>query len=79
MRVGVLVALELALGLFEEVGKFPGVTDVAVTLELNTDLDGAVSPDVAANAPVERVLKVSSVERLDVGLVCLRECRCGRR
>lgn len=68
-----LNTLEIALCLLKEVGKLSGVTDVAVTLKFDTNLDGTVSPDVPTNAPVERVLESSSVERLDVGLVSLRE------
>ena len=75
MWVRVLNTLEIALGLFKEVGELSWVADVAVTLEFDTNLDGTVSPDVPTNAPVERVLESSSVERLDVGLVSLREGR----
>ena len=72
-----LGTLELALRLFEQVCEFSRVTNVAMTLKLDANLDGSVSPHVAANAPIERVLEVASVERFDVRLVCLREC--GRR
>ena len=66
VRVWVLNALELALSLLKEVSELPGVAHIAVALELDTDLDGPVSPDVPANAPIERVLEIASVERLDV-------------
>lgn len=72
-----LHSLQFLLGLFEEGGQLPWVADVAITFEGDSDLDGTVSPYVSSNAPVERVLEVSSVERLDIRLVRLREGRCG--
>ena len=78
VRIRVLNTLKLSFGLLKQVCKLTRVANVAMALELYTDLDSAVSPDVSANAPIERVLEVSSVERLDVRLVGLRERR-GRR
>lgn len=75
--VRVLNTLELPLGFLEESSQLPRVANVAVTLKLDADLDSAVSPDVSANAPVERVFQVATVERLDVRLVGLRKCGCG--
>ena len=78
--VGVWVSnlLELLLCGVKETGEFTRVAYVAVTLELDTDLDCAVTEDVTANVPVECVAEVASVERLDVGGVCGAEGRrCG--
>lgn len=74
-----LHALQIPLGALEQRGQLPGVADVAVALELHADLDGAVAPDVAADAPVQLVLERPAVERLDVRLVRLRERGCCRR
>jgi hypothetical protein len=43
-----------------------------VALELGTNLNGPLAPEVAADVPVERVVEVAPVERLDVESV---ECR----
>lgn len=74
--IRMLNTLKLSLGPFEQTSELPRVTNITMTFELNTNLDGPVTPDVSANAPVERVFEIASVERLDVRLVSLRESRC---
>ncbi|KAI3475787.1 hypothetical protein L1887_62784 [Cichorium endivia] len=80
--VGVLPGLEFALCLFEEVGEFPGVTNVAVPLERHADLDRPVAPYVPANAPVQLVLercKMALVESRKMQWQIRQEPGSGRR
>lgn len=78
VRVRVSDFLEVLLSLLEDASEFTRVTDVAVALKLCADLDGTVTPDVAADAPVEAVAEVAPVQALHVRLVRGAECRgCG--
>lgn len=71
MWIRVLNPLQLVLSPLKENGKLSWVANITVTFEFNADLDGTVSPDIPANAPVERILEGAPVERFDVRFVRL--------